>query len=286
MRQDGEHRRAHRQPEPVVDTHAHLASEAFDSDRDEVIARASEAGVAAIVVPASGLAESRAAVALAEANSMVYAAVGVHPHDATSLEADGIQELRRLAMHPRVVAIGEIGLDFYRDYAPHDAQRGTYQAQLALARQVDKPVIIHDREAHREVLSTLRQWAGDSRVPPHHEPYTGDEDPVGVLHCFSGNLEMAREAIRLGFYIGVDGPVTYRRASRLRKLVRQLPLDRLLIETDCPYLTPEPHRGQRNEPAYVRFVAQVIAEVRGLPFEEVARATTANARRLFGLPGG
>jgi len=156
---------------------------------------------------------------------------------------------------------------------------------LALARQLGKPVIIHDREAHGEVLATLHQWFGNSQSSRRRRQSAGADNPAGVLHCFSGSLETALEAIGLGFYIGVDGPVTFRRASRLRELVRQLPLDRLLVETDCPYLTPEPYRGQRNEPAYVRLVAQAIAELHGLPFEEVARVTTANARRLFGLRG-
>jgi len=270
----------------LIDTRAHLDFEAFDLDRDEVIARAREAGVGAIINPGAGLDESRAAVALAETNPVVYAAVGVHPHEADTLTEAAVEELRSLATHPHVVAIGEIGLDFYRDYAPRDAQPKAFRAQLALARQLGKPVItcarsgagIHDREAHSEVLATLRQWLGDSQ--------SATCNPPGVLHCFAGGLEMAQEATHLGFYIGVDGPVTFRHASRLRGIIRQLPLERLLIETDCPYPTPEPYRGQRNEPAHVRFVAQAIAELQSLPFEEVASVTTANARRLFGLPEG
>ena len=268
----------------LIDTHAHLDFDAFDPDRDKVISRAREAGVAAIINPGAGLAESRTAVALAETNPVVYAAVGVHPHEATTLTEVAIEELHSLAMHPRVVAIGEIGLDFYRDYAPRDVQREAFRAQLDLARQLGKPVIIHDREAHGEVLATLRQWVSDPQSASVQG--TGIHNPPGVLHCFSGSLEMALEAIQLGFYIAVDGPVTFRHASRLRGIVRQLPLERLLIETDCPYLTPEPYRGQRNEPAYVRFVAQAIAELHSLPFEEVGNVTTANARRLFGLPEG
>jgi len=262
----------------LIDTHAHLDFPAFEADREMVIARAQAAGIAALVNVGAELDESRAAVGLAESTRAVYAAVGVHPHEAATVTGAAIDELRRLAMRPRVVALGEIGLDFYRDYAPRDAQREAFEAQLSLATQLGKPVIIHDREAHREVLTMLRQWLNDSQSALHNPP--------GVFHCFSGSLEMALEAIDLGFYIGVDGPVTFRNASRLRGVVRQLPLDRILIETDCPYLTPEPYRGQRNEPAYVRFVAQAIAELRGLPFEEVARVTASSARRVFGLQEG
>jgi TatD DNase family protein len=263
----------------IIDTHAHLDAEAFDSDRNEAILRAQQAGVGAIINPGAGLAESRAAVALAEASQVIYAAVGVHPHEADTLTQDTVEELRGLAQHPCVVAIGEIGLDFYRDYAPRDAQRAAFRAQLALAREVDRPVIVHDRDAHGEVLTTLRQWFGEVTGQR-----TGPQRPFGVLHCFSGSLEMAREAIGLGFYIGVDGPVTFRRASRLRSIVQALPLEHLLVETDCPYLTPEPYRGHRNEPAYVRFVVEAIAELHGVPVEEAAKVTTANARRVFRFP--
>jgi len=269
----------------LVDTHAHLDFAAFDADRNEVIARAQHAGVVGIINPGAGLAESQAAVALAEAHPMVYAAVGVHPHEADTLTEATIEQLHSLAIHPRVVAIGEIGLDFYRDYAPRDAQREAFRAQLSLARQLGKPVIVHDREAHDEVLATLHQWFGDPEPSCCPDQSASAGSPAGVLHCFSGTLEMAMEAIRLGFFIAVDGPVTFRRASQLRELVRQIPLNQLVIETDCPYLTPEPYRGQRNEPAYVHLVARTIAEVRCLSFKEVARATTANALRLFGLPG-
>ena len=265
----------------VIDTHAHLDFDAFNSDRDEVISRSQDAGLLAIINPGITLAGSQVAVKLAEQYPMVYAAVGVHPHEARSLTEVTIEELYTLAQHPGVVAIGEIGLDFYRDYAPRDIQREAFHAQLGLAQQVDKPVIVHDREAHGEVLAALRQrYNGPSGAG------AGNDNPYGVLHCFSGDLEMAQEAIQLGFFIGVDGPVTFHRASGLHGVVRQLPLDRLLIETDCPYLTPEPYRGRRNEPAYVSFVTKAIAELRSLAFEEVARATTANAHRVFELPGG
>ena len=251
----------------LTDTHAHLDFPQFDDDREEVIARALAAGVGIIINVGADLASSRRAVALAEAHPQIYAAVGVHPHDAKTLTEEVLTELRELARHPQVVAIGEIGLDFYRDLSPRDVQRQAFERQLALARELDKPVIIHDREAHAEVMDTLRRWQGLR----------------GVLHCFSGSLEMARRAVELGFYISIAGPVTFKNARRLPEIVRQLPLERLLIETDCPYLAPHPHRGERNEPAYVRLVAEAVAEIKGLPLEEVARVTTANTQTLFGL---
>jgi TatD DNase family protein len=233
------------------------------------------------------LASSQAAVALAEAYPQIHAAVGVHPHDAKTLTGEVLEELEALAGHPRVVAVGEIGLDFYRDLSPRDQQRQAFQQQLALASEVGKPVIIHDREAHAEVMAILRHWACPE-VPPELDEgrsrrVESSPKPRGVLHCFSGSLAMAQEAIELGFYISVAGPVTFENARRLRELVRQLPLEKLLVETDCPYLTPHPHRGKRNEPAYVKFVAQEIARVKGLSLEEVACITSDNAQALFAL---
>jgi len=262
----------------LTDTHTHLDFPQFNGDREQVIERATTAGVRAIVDIGTDLASSQAAVALAEAYSQIYAAVGVHPHDAKTLTEELLEELRALASHPKVVAIGEIGLDFYRDLSPQDKQRQAFKQQLALASEIGKPVIIHDRDAHSEVMATLRRWIEDS-----HPPSAISHQPVGVLHCFSGDLAMAQEAIELGFYISIAGPVTFQNARRLRELVRQLPLEKLLVETDCPYLTPHPHRGKRNEPAYVKLVAQEVARVKGLSLEEVARITSDNARTLFAL---
>ncbi|HID64472.1 MAG TPA: TatD family deoxyribonuclease, partial [Anaerolineae bacterium] len=182
------------------------------------------------------------------------------------------------AQHPKVVAIGEIGLDYYRDRSPRPVQRQAFRQQLALSRETGKPIIVHDREAHRDVMNMLRRWVRES-----HQPSAIGHRPVGVMHCFSGDLAMARELIEMGFYISIPGPVTFTNARRLPELVHALPLERLLIETDCPYLTPHPHRGKRNEPAYVRLVAEAIARIKGIPLEQVTRITTANARALFGL---
>ncbi len=255
----------------LIDTHAHLDFSEFDADRQEVLARAQETGVEIIVNAGAGLEASQAGVALAECYSQVYAAVGIHPHEAKTLNDGVLAELRALAQHPKVVAIGEIGLDYYRDLSPRPVQRQAFQQQLTLAREAGKPIIVHDREAHQDVMDILRQW-----VQEGHQP-------VGVMHCFSGDLAMARRAIEMGFYISIAGPVTFTNARRLPELVRALPLERLVIETDCPYLTPHPHRGKRNEPAYVRLVAEAIAQIKGIPLEQVARTTTANAQALFGL---
>ncbi len=258
----------------LIDTHTHLDFPQFDADREAVIQRAQAAGVGLMINVGADLESSRAAVALAEKYECIYAAVGVHPHEAKKLDGAALAELRDLATHPQVVAVGEIGLDFYRDLSPRDVQRRAFQAQLAWAGRLGKPVIIHDREAHDEALAILTDWVA-----------AAPERRCGVFHCFSGDLAMARRAVALGFYLGVDGPITYQNARKLPETVKWLPLDRLLIETDCPYLTPHPHRGKRNEPAYVRLVAERIAALKGISVEELAQATTANARRLFGLTG-
>jgi TatD DNase family protein len=258
----------------LVDTHAHLDFPKFDADRPQVVERARAAGVAAIVNVGTDLVSSQRAVELAARYDLVYAAVGMHPHDAKKLDGAVLAELRDLAQRPKVVAVGEIGLDFYRDLSPRDTQRRAFQAQLAWAIRLGKPVIIHDRDAHGEIMEILTDWAsglGDSPLAAR----------PGVLHTFSGDLNMAERAIELGFYISVSGPVTYKNARQLPDIVRTIPQDHLLVETDCPFLAPHPHRGERNEPAYVRLVAERVASLKGVSFEELAGVTTANAQRLF-----
>ncbi len=254
----------------LVDTHAHLDSERYDADREEVIARSLAAGVGAIITVGVDLASSRAAVALAQQYSNVYATVGIHPHEAADVGPDDFTALTRLSGEPGVVAIGEIGLDFYRNWSPPERQREVFLAQLDLARQMNKPVVIHDREAHEEIMSILRSRADGLK---------------GVLHCFSGDQPMAYEALEMGFYVSLAGPVTFHNARKLQELTRQLPLDGLLVETDCPFLAPHPYRGQRNEPAYVRLVAEKLSALKELPLEQVVEATTRNAGQLFGLTG-
>jgi TatD DNase family protein len=260
----------------LVDTHAHLDHPRFDGDRGGVLERAEEAKVAAIVTVGADLPSSRQAVELASRHERVYASVGMHPHDAKNLDGAALAELRQLGQHAKVVAVGEIGLDFYRDLSPRDVQRRAFQAQLAWAAKLGKPVIIHDRDAHEPVMAVLADWAAGLSG-------SALEGRLGVLHTFSGDLSMAERAMEAGFYISISGPVTYHNARQLPDIVRALPLDRLLIETDCPFLAPHPYRGKRNEPAYVRLVAEQVATLKGVSLDELARATTANAQRLFGF---
>lgn len=252
----------------LIDTHAHLCDEKFDDDRIDVIARAHEAGVTKIISMGDTMAASAQAVQDAEEYPALYAAVGIHPESACVLTDEMRRQLLTWAQHPKVVAVGEIGLDYYweKDASRRALQRDLLAAQLDLAREAGLPVCIHDREAHGDTLAILRaEGAG----------------LTGVLHCYSGSLEMARELWKMGWYIGIDGPLTYKNAAKLPDIVREAPADKLLVETDCPYLAPVPLRGKRNEPACVTHIAAKIAEIRGEAFEEVARYTTENAERLY-----
>ncbi len=259
----------------LIDSHAHVHFPHFDDDREAVIERAQEAGLSAILEVGTSLPSSQAAVALAEQYDFVYAAVGVHPHDAKTVKPAVLDRLRRLARHPKVVAVGEIGLDYYRDYSPRPVQRRVFADQLALAGELELPVVIHSREAHDDVMAALREWTGSSGERA--------EERVGVLHSYSAGPERLEEVLELGFFVGLSGPVTFPRAERLRAVAATVPLEWLVVETDCPYLTPEPHRGQRNEPAYVQYVVAAVARARGTAVETVAQATADNARRLFGI---
>jgi TatD DNase family protein len=262
----------------IVDTHAHLDFSQFDGDLQGVLERAVGAGVTRIVTVGFDLDSSRQAVALANDHSSMKASVGVHPHEAAGVTRQVLDSLRELSEDGVVVAIGEIGLDYYRDRSPHDVQRRVLQQQLDLAAEVGKPVVVHDREAHDDVMGIIRDWS---------ESVSAGKGilrrPLGVVHCYSGDQAMAEELFELGFYVSIAGPVTYSNARQLRELVALLPLDRLLVETDSPFLAPHPHRGKRNEPAYVRLVASKIAEVKNVSLEEIARVTTDNARTLFRL---
>lgn len=250
----------------LIDSHAHLDFSHFDGDRETVIERAREAGLVAILNVGTDLASSRAAVTLAEQHDFIYAAVGVHPHGAKTLTPEVLGELRELARHPRVVAVGEIGLDYYRDLSPRPVQRQAFADQLALATELALPVVVHSREAHDDVLAALRGWDG-----------------TGVLHSYSAGAGRLEEVLGLGFFIGISGPVTFPKAHRLRAVAAAVPLPRLLVETDCPYLTPVPYRGRRNEPAYVWYVVEAVARARSMSAGKVAQATADNARRLFGI---
>ncbi len=253
-----------------VDTHAHLEMEAFDGDREAVLERAAEAGIEAIITVGTTLPDCEKAAALASLYRPVYAAVGIHPHEVKGIGAGTYDALRVLARQAKVVAIGEIGLDFFYNHSPREVQLQRFHEQLDLAEELDLPVIIHDRDAHAETLAMLRPRRGRIR---------------GVLHCFSGDAAMARECLEMGFYLSVAGPVTYPKSNPLRAVAREIPPERLLIETDAPYLAPQRYRGKRNEPAYVVETAGCLAEIRGLPVFELERLTAANARRLFGIGG-
>jgi TatD DNase family protein len=267
-----------------TDTHAHLDSAKFEADREAVLQRAIEAQVVPIVTVGADLASSRAAVALAERFPGIYATVGVHPHKASCVDASAVDGLRDLASHPRVVAVGEVGLDYYYEFSPPSTQRQVFEMQLALASDLRKPVVIHLRDkrdrtdAYDHALGLLSSWAQDATLSKAQA-----DSPVGVLHCFSGTREFALRALELGFCIGVDGPVTFPNARSLQSLVTDLPLDRLVLETDCPYLAPQARRGKRNEPSYLPYIGEKVAELKQLESCEVARATTANAEALFGL---
>lgn len=257
----------------LIDTHAHLHAAQFNADRDAVIQRMRQAGITGIVTIGTDVPASRAAIELANRHSDIWATVGVDPHEAATFGDATLDELRELAHSPQVVAIGEIGLDYYWDKAPRQVQTTVFERQLELARELQLPVVIHNREAHADTLAMLREWAGD-------HPWRG-ERPLGVLHCFSGDVDMALEVIDLGFVISLAGPVTFKNAKKPVAVAEAVPLERLVVETDAPYLAPHPHRGQRNEPAYLWLTVQRIAEIKGVPVETVAEATLANSKALF-----
>lgn len=251
----------------LFDSHCHLDDEAFAVDREAVLARARAAGIRGIVTVGTSLLSSRRALALAEEHADVYAAVAIHPHDASDATVEAMTDLESLARHPRVVAIGETGLDYYRDFAPRDIQAQAFRAHLALARRLNLPVIIHNRDAHLDGMRILADEA----------------PPRVIMHCFSGSLEIARRCLDRGYFLGLGGPLTYRNARRALEVAAYVPPDRLLLETDAPYLPPEPHRGRRNEPSYLPLIAWAAAHARGVAPGTVAEITTNNAREAFGL---
>jgi TatD DNase family protein len=270
----------------LTDTHCHLDYNKFDPDREAVIQRALDSGLVRMLVPGLHHRSSKEAVRLAESHPSVYAAVGFHPTDLEEFSEDNFQTVKELAIHPKVVAIGEIGIDYYwvKEEDKRSFQHEILKRHLVLAEEMNKPVIIHMREekdawfgqASIDLLEILTQWHKDLKAQAH--PLA--EKP-GVLHSFNGNLETAQKALALNFYLGVTGPVTYKKAEEKRKIIGQLPLDRLLIETDSPFLTPEPVREKRNEPSLIRHIADKIAEIHSKSPAEIAAITTANAARLF-----
>ena len=253
----------------LIDSHCHLEMPDFQRDLEQVLQRAKDAGVGYIFTIGTEEKDWRKAVEIAEAQASVYAILGIHPHNAKEIGDQTYATLRALCTHRKVKACGEMGLDFFRNFSPRDVQLRRFREQINLAKEMGLPIVVHDREAHRETLEVLKS-----------------EDAAtcgGIVHCFSGDYEMARKCIDLGFYISLPGSLTYRNADRFREIVKRLPLGSLLIETDAPFLTPVPLRGRRNEPSYVRYTAEKLAEIKKVSFEKIAEMTTANASRIYRL---
>jgi TatD DNase family protein len=268
-----------------VDSHAHLTSSQFDQDRDEVIRRARDAGVRFIVNPGSDLADSRRAVELAERHEAVFACVGVHPHEASKVDERSLQEIEELSKHPKVVAIGEIGLDFHYDFSPPDVQERIFKAQIDIAQRCDLPLVIHTREALDETVAIVEQAVESFPGWRKHlvQPESRFPSPKGVVHCFPGDPQLAWKLIGHGFYISLPGLVTFKNAGLAADVAREVSAEHLLLETDSPYLTPVPYRGKRNEPAYLHLIAEKIGSLQGLSAEDIARSTAYSAYKLFGI---
>lgn len=250
----------------LIDSHTHIQLSQFDPDRDAVLKRAHEASVSNILVVAFDMETSFGAVELAEQHTHIYATVGMHPHDAKDLTPDVLKTFRELAAHPKVIALGEMGLDYYRNLSPRPVQKAAFEKQLDLAEELQLPIVIHNRDAYMDILPILEARQGKIQ---------------GVLHCFTGDVELMHRSLAIGFHIGIGGIVTYPNAKDVQSVAREVPSDKLLIETDCPWLTPQFRRGKRNEPAYVRAVAEKIAELRGTTIETIGGITTKNFQKLF-----
>ena len=250
----------------IFDSHAHYDSEAFDADRKELLNALPDQGVCGIINCASDMASSLTSLGLADEFDFIYAACGVHPHEAEGCKDGYISVLKKLCAEEKCVAVGEIGLDYHYDFSPRDIQKTVFEQQLILAKELDLPVIIHDREAHEDTMNLLKKYT-----------------PKGVVHCFSGSAEMAKEVVKLGMYIGLGGAATFKNARKPREVAEVVPSDKLLIETDCPYMTPVPFRGQRCDSSFIPYTAEVIAQVRGITVDEILDLTRKNANTLFGL---
>jgi TatD DNase family protein len=253
----------------LFDTHVHLNAEQYNEDLEEVIERAKNEGVSYMVVVGFDRPTIQRAMVLAEEYPFIYACVGWHPVDAIDMTDEDLKWIEELAAHPKVVAIGEMGLDYHWDKSPRDVQQEVFRRQIRLAKKVKLPIVIHNREATADIVEILQQEEA--------------AEVGGIMHCFSGSPEVAKECLKMNFYISLGGPVTFKNAKKPKEVAADVPLDKLLIETDCPYLAPHPYRGKRNEPGYVKLVAEQIAEIKGVSFEEVARITTNNAKKLFDI---
>jgi len=254
----------------LFDSHCHLENGRFEEDLPEVMARMKDAGVNRCILAGSDMETSEQIVALTKEHAHVYGVVGIHPHDAKTWTDDCAERLAQWVKEERIVGIGEIGLDYYYDHSPRDVQKEVFVKQLLLARELEMPAVFHVRDAHGDVLDLLR--ANRSQLP------------AGVVHCYSGSVESAREYLDMGFYISFAGPITFKNANKLLDVAKYVPQDRILVETDSPYLAPVPMRGRRNEPTFVQYVAQTVAELRGISAEEMAQTAFENTCRLFGIP--
>ncbi|ENQ3080791.1 TatD family hydrolase [Bacillus sp. WLY-B-L8] len=253
----------------LFDTHSHLNAEQFKEDLQEVIARMKEVGVSYTVVVGFDEMTIKKAIELAETYDFIYAAVGWHPVDAIDMTEEHLKWLEELAAHPKVVALGEMGLDYHWDKSPKEVQKEVFRKQIKLARKVNLPIIIHNRDATQDIVDILKE--------------ENASEVGGIMHCFSGSVEVAKQCVEMNFLISLGGPVTFKNAKKPKEVAMEIPMEQLLIETDCPYLTPHPFRGKRNEPSYVKLVAEEIAKLKGLSYEEVAVKTTENAKKLFGI---
>jgi len=253
----------------LIDSHSHLEMPEFKRDLDEVIQRAKESGIGYIFTVGTGKKDWKRALEIAHSYPSVYAILGVHPHNAKEIDGETYPALRKLCQNEKVRAYGEIGLDFYRNLSPRDIQLKRFREQLGLAKELGLPIVVHDREAHQETLEVLKSEKA--------------EQCGGIIHCFSGDYEMAKACIDMGFYISVPGSVTFKNAERFQEVIKRIPLESLLVETDAPFLTPVPFRGKRNEPSYIRYTAQKVAEIKGISFEKVAEVTAENAFRIYHL---
>lgn len=253
----------------LFDTHAHLDDERFNRDRDELIRGLPGKGVSRVICPGIDVASSQECISISEKHEIVYAAIGIHPHEAKSTEKGYLDKLRAMAAHKKVLAVGEIGLDYHYEHSPRDIQQCRFVEQIELASELGLPIIIHNRESHEYMLNIL----------------TSKKDMIvgGVMHCYSGSWEMAKLFLDLGLYISLAGPVTFKNAKGPVEIAKNIPLDRLLVETDSPYLTPVPYRGKRNDPSHVGLVAEKIGEIRGISTEEIVSVTADNAKKLFNL---
>ena len=259
----------------IVDTHGHLDMPEFDEDREEVIRRAFEAGVKTIITIGINPESNLKAIQLAERYSNIYAGVGIHPQDSQGTTHETIDHLIQIAQHPRVIAIGELGLDFFREHSSRAAQLKVLGWQLEAAKTIGKPIVIHCRQAQEEFLPILQEWCDGYRV--------SEGKPRGVLHCFNGDESLARKYIEMGFYLSIGAYLGYPSSANLRENIKAIEISRILIETDCPFLPPQKMRGKRNEPAYAAFTARILAEIKGVSIEEIGQITSDNARRVFNI---